>query len=46
VFGSTTNSKGFREITGAGVIQGDGINLATMKASQWGGGGVGLFLWR
>ncbi|GBF95014.1 nicotinate phosphoribosyltransferase [Raphidocelis subcapitata] len=31
VFGSTVNSKGFKELKGVGVIQGDGINLATIK---------------
>jgi nicotinamide phosphoribosyltransferase len=30
VFGSTTNAKGFKVIRGAGVIQGDGINVATI----------------
>lgn len=30
VFDSTTNSKGFRVIKGAGVIQGDGINVVTI----------------
>ena len=31
VFGSTKNSKGYTVITGAGVIQGDGINHKTLK---------------
>jgi nicotinamide phosphoribosyltransferase len=31
VFGHTLNSKGFKVITGCGIIQGDGINLATLK---------------
>jgi nicotinamide phosphoribosyltransferase len=30
VFGSSTNAKGFKVIKGAGVIQGDGINVATI----------------
>ncbi|KAJ2806403.1 hypothetical protein H4R21_000879 [Coemansia helicoidea] len=30
VFGSTTNAKGFRVVTGAGVIQGDGVTPATL----------------
>lgn len=30
VFGSSTNASGFRVLSGAGVIQGDGINLATL----------------
>ncbi len=29
-FGTTTNSKGFKVIDGAGVIQGDGINLSVL----------------
>jgi nicotinamide phosphoribosyltransferase len=32
VFGATTNAKGYKVITGAGVIQGDGINITTLKA--------------
>lgn len=28
MFGSDTNSKGYKVIRGAGVIQGDGINVA------------------
>ncbi|KAJ2807612.1 hypothetical protein H4R20_001221 [Coemansia guatemalensis] len=31
VFGSTTNSKGFRVITGASVIQGDGVTLESLR---------------
>lgn len=31
VFGSTTNAKGFKVINGAGVIQGDGINVTTIR---------------
>lgn len=31
VFGSTKNSKGYTVITGAGVIQGDGINHKVLK---------------
>lgn len=31
VFGSTTNAKGFKVIKGAGVIQGDGINMTTIR---------------
>ena len=31
VFGCTVNSKGYKLINGAGVIQGDGINLAILK---------------
>jgi nicotinic acid phosphoribosyltransferase len=31
-FGSTTNSKGFKVINGAGVIQGDGLDIAKIKA--------------
>lgn len=30
MFGSSTNSKGFKVIKGAGVIQGDGINVITI----------------
>lgn len=30
VFGSSLNSKGFRVINGAGVIQGDGISVSTL----------------
>ncbi len=30
VFGSSVNSKGFRVINGAGVIQGDGISVSTL----------------
>ena len=30
VFGCTTNGKGFKVVTGAGVIQGDGINMASL----------------
>jgi nicotinamide phosphoribosyltransferase len=32
VFGSTVNAKGYKVIQGAGVIQGDGINVATIGA--------------
>jgi nicotinamide phosphoribosyltransferase len=32
VFGHTVNGKGFRVINGCGIIQGDGINLATLQA--------------
>jgi nicotinic acid phosphoribosyltransferase len=31
-FGTTLNSKGFKVINGAGVIQGDGIDIHTIKA--------------
>lgn len=31
VFGSSINSKGFKVITGCGVIQGDGIDIEVMK---------------
>jgi nicotinamide phosphoribosyltransferase len=31
-FGSDTNSKGFRVLRHSAVIQGDGINLATLSA--------------
>lgn len=34
VFGATVNSKGYKVVTGAGVIQGDGINLDTLKVSH------------
>jgi len=30
VFGATVNSKGFKVITGAGVLQGDGIDIAVL----------------
>jgi nicotinamide phosphoribosyltransferase len=32
VFGSTLNAKGYKVINGAGVIQGDGINITTLGA--------------
>jgi nicotinamide phosphoribosyltransferase len=32
VFGCTVNSKGYKVITGCGVIQGDGINIQTLQA--------------
>ena len=32
VFGSTVNKKGYKVISGAGVIQGDGINIHTIKS--------------
>lgn len=32
VFGADTNGKGFRVPRGCGVIQGDGINLASLSA--------------
>ncbi len=32
VFGANVNAKGFRVPRGCGVIQGDGINLATLSA--------------
>lgn len=32
VFGATVNDKGYKVITGAGVIQGDGINLTNIYA--------------
>ncbi|KAF8064566.1 hypothetical protein HT031_003366 [Scenedesmus sp. PABB004] len=32
VFGADVNAKGFKVVRGAGVIQGDGINVATMSA--------------
>lgn len=31
VFGTTINSKGYKVIKGAGVIQGDGINVVTIS---------------
>lgn len=30
VFGSDTNAKGYKVLRGAGVIQGDGINITTL----------------
>lgn len=32
VFGSTVNKKGFKVINGAGIIQGDGINIHTIQS--------------
>lgn len=31
VFGSDKNSKGYKVLRGAGVIQGDGINIVTLE---------------
>ena len=32
MFGADVNSKGFKDIRGAGVIQGDGIDIVTLEA--------------
>jgi hypothetical protein len=33
VFGADVNSKGFKMIRGAGVIQGDGIDIVTLQVN-------------
>jgi hypothetical protein len=39
VFGADVNSKGFKDLRGVGVIQGDGINIVTLKVPGAPGGG-------
>jgi hypothetical protein len=42
VFGADVNSKGYKDLRGVGVIQGDGINIVTLKVGAACGGGLDL----